>query len=143
MDLNEFFQPGMTLETTFLVEDVHSAATVGSGSLRVLATPVMIAFMERTCHQLLASRLPQGYSSVGVHVDVRHLAPTPVGSQVKIQARLLALDGAAATFEVGAWDDLEQCGSGSHQRMVIDAERFLRRVGRKRAELKLEADERA
>lgn len=131
MELNDIFQPGMTLETTLVVEDEQTAATVGSGSLRVLATPVMIAFMERTCHQLLINRLPEGYSSVGVHVDVHHLAPTPVGSQVRVTCRVLAIEGLKVTFEVSAQDELEPCGAGIHERIVIEAERFLRRVEKK------------
>ena len=128
MDLSEFIKPGMTLETTFQVEAQHSAAHIGSGSLRVLATPVMIAFMESTSHRLLAQRLPAGYSSVGMLVNVRHLAPTPLGSSVRVLSEVLEVDGLRVTFSVQAWDQSEQIGDGQHQRMVIDEARFLRRV---------------
>jgi len=128
MDLSEFIKPGMSLETTFQVEAQHSAAHIGSGSLRVLATPVMIAFMESTSHRLLAQRLPAGYSSVGMLVNVRHLAPTPLGSSVRVLSEVLEVDGLRVTFSVQAWDQSEQIGDGQHQRMVIDEARFLRRV---------------
>ena len=128
MDLSALIKPGMSLETTFQVEAQHSAAHIGSGSLRVLATPVMIAFMESTSHRLLAQRLPAGYSSVGMLVNVRHLAPTPLGSSVRVLSEVLEVDGLRVTFSVHAWDQSEQIGDGQHQRMVIDEARFLRRV---------------
>jgi predicted thioesterase len=128
MDLSALIKPGMSLETTFQVEAQHSAAHIGSGSLRVLATPVMIAFMESTSHRLLAQRLPAGYSSVGMLVNVRHLAPTPLGSSVRVLSEVLEVDGLRVTFSVQAWDQSEQIGDGQHQRMVIEEARFLRRV---------------
>ena len=131
MDLNEIFNPGMAREETFLIEEEHSAIHVGSGSLRVLATPWMIAFMERNARRLIGERLPQGYSSVGARVDVRHLAPTPVGSQVRVRAEVVAVDGSKVELSIQAWDEQEQIGDGQHQRVVIEEERFLRRVARK------------
>jgi fluoroacetyl-CoA thioesterase len=128
MDLSALIKPGMSLETTFQVEPQHSAAHLGSGSLRVLATPIMIAFMESTSHRLLAQRLPEGYSSVGMLVNVRHLAPTPLGNTVRVLSEVLEVDGLRVTFSVQAWDQSEQIGEGQHQRMVIDQARFLRRV---------------
>jgi fluoroacetyl-CoA thioesterase len=133
MDLTQFFQPGARREELFSVEEEHSAIHVGSGSLRVLATPWMIAFMERTARMLLAERLPPGYSSVGVHVDVRHLAPTPVGAEVRARAEIHSIDGSRVNFTVQAWDGQEKIGEGAHQRVVIDEERFLRRVAAKTA----------
>jgi predicted thioesterase len=131
MDLSELFRPGMSGEETFLVEEEHSAIHVGSGSLRVLATPWMIAFMENTARRLMAEHLPGGYSSVGAHVDVRHLAPTPVGARLRVRAEIIAVDGLKVTFAVAAWDDHEQVGEGQHLRVVIDEARFLKRVANK------------
>jgi len=131
MDLTQFFQPGAAREELFDVGDEHSAIHVGSGSLRVLATPWMIAFMERTARMLLAEGLPPGYSSVGVHVDVRHLAPTPVGARVRARAEVASIEGSRVNFSVQAWDGQEKIGEGAHQRVVIDEERFLRRVAAK------------
>jgi fluoroacetyl-CoA thioesterase len=131
MDLTSLIQPGMTLEELFQVEDEHTASHVGSGSLRVLATPWMITYMERTSRSLLAQVLPPGYSSVGVHLDVRHLAPSAVGAQIRSRAVVQSLDGNKVNFSIEAWDGEEQIGAGSHQRVVIDEERFLRRVSAK------------
>jgi fluoroacetyl-CoA thioesterase len=127
----DFIQAGMTREDVFKVESEHSAAHVGSGSARVLATPWMIAFMERTARDLLGEVLPAGYSSVGVHVDVRHLAPSPIGSRVRSRVEVTAVQGVKVDFTVRLWDEQELVGEGTHQRVVIEEERFLRRVAGK------------
>jgi predicted thioesterase len=133
MDFNELFKPGQSKEATYPVGEENTAVHVGSGSSRVLATPWMIAFMERVARDLLAEKLPPEYSSVGVRVEVRHLAPTPVGSWVRARAEIEAVEGTAVTFRVQAWDDREQIGDGQHQRVIIDEERFLKRVMSKRS----------
>ncbi|MDD5466265.1 MAG: thioesterase family protein [Anaerolineales bacterium] len=131
MNLIEVVSPGDALEGVFLVEEANTARHVGSGGSRVLATPWMIAFMERVAHRLLAERLPKGYSSVGTLVHVEHLAPSPVGSRVRVRAEVTRLDGARVAFKIDAWDDVEQVGAGEHERFVIQVERFLQRVNRK------------
>lgn len=128
MDLTTIIQPGMTLELSFLVEEKHSAAHIGSGSLRVLSTPMMIGWMENTAHRLLAAHLPTGATSVGSIVNIRHLAPTPVGGTVKVLATVLSVDGLKVDFSVNVWDTVEKVGEGTHQRVVIDEARFLKRV---------------
>lgn len=131
MELTELFHPGMEREATFMVGEEQLASHVGSGSARVLATPWMIAFMERVARDLLAERLPQGYSSVGVRVDVRHLAPTPLGKRVRARAEVISLKGSRVDFSVQAWDEWEMIGEGTHQRVVIEEARFLRRLAQK------------
>ncbi|MBN1147424.1 MAG: thioesterase family protein [Anaerolineales bacterium] len=133
MDVTEFVQPGMKKEIAFEVKPQHSAVHVGSGSVEALATPVMIAFMERAARDLLAECLPDGYSSVGVHVDVHHLAPTPLGGAVRVACEVLDVDGRRVAFAVSAWDAHEQIGDGQHQRVVIDLARFLQRLEAKQA----------
>jgi len=98
MDLEKVFKKGMTREETFLVAEEQAAVHVGSGGSRVLATPWMIAFMERVAFRLLAAYLPAGESSVGVLVNIRHLAPTPVGTSVHVQAEISDLAGSKVTF---------------------------------------------
>ena len=89
MELNELIHPGMSREDNFTIAIENSAIHIGSGSSRVLATPWMIAFMERVSHRLLTCCLPEGYSSVGTHLDVHHLAPTPVGATIRVRAEVL------------------------------------------------------
>jgi len=125
----------MTREDSFTVAMENSAIHLGSGSTRVLATPWMIAFMERVSHRLLTCCLPEGISSVGSHLDVRHLAPTPVGVTIKVKAEVLSVEGNRVFFSIQAWDELEKIGEGRHERVVIDEQRFLKRVEKKKASL--------
>ncbi len=128
MDIEKTLRQGLTREEIFQVSEEHAAVHVGSGGSRVLATPWMIAFMERVAHRLLTEHLAEGESSVGVLVNVRHLAPTPVGTSVRVQAEVVELKGSQVTFSVQAWDQEEKIGEGTHRRVVIDEARFLRRV---------------
>jgi predicted thioesterase len=131
MDYPALFPAGLAREDHYPVEEEHTAIHVGSGSLRVLASPWLIAFIESTARKLLAEGLPAGSSSVGVRVDVRHLAPTPVGGEVRARAEVLRVEGRTVFFKVEAWDAQEQVAAGEHQRVIIDEERFLRRVDAK------------
>jgi predicted thioesterase len=135
MEPIEMIKPGMVREETFIINAENTAYHLGSGASRVLATPWMIAFMERTAHHLMTCCLPEGASSVGTHLDVRHLAPTPQGGQVRIRAEVLAIEGMKVSFSIEAWDTLEKIGEGRHERAVIDEARFLRRVEKKIAAL--------
>jgi predicted thioesterase len=132
MEFSDCITVGMKHEVTFQVEEQYTAFHIGSGALRVLATPSMIGFMERTSHQLLTRCLPEGYSSVGAVVDVRHLAPTPLGWTVRVTSEVVQVDGRKVTLAVEAWDEQEKVGEGRHQRVVINLDRFLTRVEAKR-----------
>src|SRR5512137_3025190 len=135
MELSKLIHPGMTREDSFPITMDNSAIHIGSGSSRVLATPWMIAFMERVSHRLLTCCLPDGYSSVGTHLDVRHLAPTPVGATIRIRVEVLSLNENRVNFSIEAWDSLEKIGEGTHERVVIDEARFWRRVEKKLASI--------
>lgn len=131
MDFSTYIQVGITSEKAFLVEQQYSAQQAGSGGLPVLATPWMIAFMENNAFNMLEERLPEGYTSVGVLVEVRHLAPTPLDKLVRVQVEITSVEGPRVYFDVQAWDEHEQIGSGRHQRVIIDQQRFLNRVRQK------------
>ena len=128
MDLEKVIRKGIINEESFKVADENSAIQVGSGGSNVLATPWLIAFMERVAYQMLADILPEGKSSVGVLVDVRHLAPTPIGSIVRVRAEIDELQDSRVVFGVQAWDQIEKIGQGTHHRVVIDEARFMHRV---------------
>jgi fluoroacetyl-CoA thioesterase len=135
LEVSELIHPGMIWEDSFTIAMENSAIHLGSGSTRVLATPWMIAFMERVSHRLLTCCLPEGFSSVGTHLDVRHLAPTPVGATIRVKAEVLSVEGKRIFFLIQAWDELEKIGEGRHERVVIDEQRFLKRVENKKASL--------
>ena len=135
MNLSELIHIGQRNEDHFTVTEQITAYQVGSGSARVLATPWMIAYMERTAHRLLTCCLPEGHTSVGTLVNVRHLAATPLGGEVRVEVEVLSMEGNRVYFSVRAWDEVELIGEGEHERAVIETERFLRRVEKKQATL--------
>jgi len=114
------------------VTEEYTAKHLGSGSVQVLATPAMIALMERTSHEAVEPLLAQEQTTVGVLVSVRHLAATPLGMEVRIRSELTAVDGRKLTFAVEAFDVAEKVGEGTHERYVIDLARFEERLQRKR-----------
>ncbi len=131
MELAELIHPGMIREDNFEITLENSAIHLGSGSARVLATPWMIAFMERVSHRLLTCCLPEGYSSVGTHLDVHHRAPTPIGATIRVRVEVLNVDGYRVDYSIEAWDEVEKIGEGTHERVVIDEARFWKRVEKK------------
>jgi fluoroacetyl-CoA thioesterase len=100
----------------------------------VLATPWLIAYLEYTARDALAPCLEDNERSVGVSVDVEHLAPTPEGFTVTCRARVIHVNGPVVTFQVEAHDGTEPIARGIHKRRVIDVDRFARRLEKKRAQ---------
>ena len=104
------------------------ASHIGSGALRVYASPAMALFVEQTCRRLMEAHLPDGKTTVGVELRLRHLAPTPLGATVRIRAEVAGVEGEAVDFKAEIWDQQELVGEAEHRRRVIDVDRFLRRV---------------
>jgi len=130
---------GMTCEDQELVTPEISAEHVGSGALRVYATPAMALFIERVCRSMVDPLLPETQVTVGVHLDLHHRAPTPVGDRVRLKARIIALEGQSISFETEIRDSHEVVGHALHKRVVIDVDRFLKRVREKADQLEDEA----
>lgn len=128
MELTEIIAPGMNREETFLVEEQHTAYHIGSGDEKVLGTPWMISFMERVSNRLIAEQLPAGMMSVGVHVDVKHLAATPMMAEIRVRAEVLEVIKNRVKLSIEAWDSEDKIGEGSHLRVVVDKDRFMERV---------------
>lgn len=124
-------KPGLTGSAELVVGVEHTAPSVGSGLVPVLGTPVMITVIERAALAAVEALLPQGHQSLGIHLDVRHFAATPIGMTVRATAELVAVDGRMLSFRVEARDDREAIGDGSHQRVVVNVARFDERVQRK------------
>jgi predicted thioesterase len=100
------------------------AVTVGSGSLRVFATPMMVALMEQAACDAVAAFLEDGETTVGTKIDVAHTAATPEGMQVTAEAEITAVNGREITLQVTARDAVGEIGSGIHKRFVVNAEKF-------------------
>ena len=122
---------GLTGATEVVVGEEHTAPFVGSGRVRVLATPVMINLMEAAALDAVEKLLPPGHQSLGIHLDVGHYAATPVGMRVRATAEVVKVDGRTLDFRVEARDEKEAIGDGLHQRVVVNVARFDARVQKK------------
>lgn len=118
----------LSAEQTVIVSPELTAKHFGSGKVDVYATPAMVSLMESAALAAIEPQLKEGETTVGIYLDVRHLAATPVGEEVKARAEVTAVDGRKITFAVHAWDGHELIGEGTHVRMIIDRDRFIRRV---------------
>jgi fluoroacetyl-CoA thioesterase len=120
--------PGAVGSAQLTVAPEHTAPHVGSGRVPVLATPVVINLLEAAALAAVEHLLPEGHQSLGVQLDVRHFAATPVGMRVEAQAELIAVDGRMLKFRVSARDEREPISEGTHERVVVNVARFDRRM---------------
>lgn len=114
------------------VTDEVTAATVGSGMLPVFATPSMIALIEKAAAESVADGLEAGMTTVGTKLDIAHTAATPVGMAVHAETELSEIDGRRLVFTVRAFDEMGEIGSGTHERFVVNAEKFLAKTNAKK-----------
>ncbi|MDH5412086.1 MAG: thioesterase [Alphaproteobacteria bacterium] len=126
-------KPGLMGSVDLTVGEEHTAPSVGSGAIHVLGTPVMINLMEAAALAAAEYLLPAGHQSLGIHLDVSHLAATPVGMKVTATAEVTAVEGNRIKFRVEAHDEADLIGEGTHERVVVNVERFDKRVRAKAA----------
>ncbi len=125
-------KPGLKGEASMEVRVGNTAVEVGSGSVPVFATPMLVAIMENAAINAIKDHLPQGTSSVGTKVECRHMAATPIGMTVTARAELVEVDRKRLLFKVEAFDNEEKVGEGEHERFLIDLEKFLGRSAEKK-----------
>ena len=123
--------PGLAGEASLVVGVEHTAPRVGSGKVHVLATPVMINLIEAAALAAVEHLLPAGYQSLGTHLDVRHIAATPVGMKVRATAVVNGFSERTISFKVEARDEVDLIGDGTHERMVVNVAKFDQRVQKK------------
>ena len=126
---------GMKHRVETVVRAENTAAKAGSGNLMVFGTPYMVALMENAALSLMASTLPEGKGTVGTSIQITHSAPTPVGMKVWAEAEVthISANGKMVDFQVRAYDEAGLIGEGTHQRAIIDNERFLAKANGKPA----------
>ncbi len=117
--------PNITATATTTVTDENTAKTMGSGSLKVFATPAMVALMEKAACACVEEKLDEGMTSVGTMLDIKHLAATPKGMEVKATATLTEIDGRRLVFDITVSDGIDTIGSGRHERFIVNAEKFM------------------
>lgn len=125
---------GLTGSQTERVTPDRTAASVGSGLLPVYATPAMIALMERTASELVAPFLREGEATVGTSIEVKHLAATPEGMEVRCQCVLTAIDRRRLTFAIEVFDAVGLVGTATHDRFIVDTARFMAKAASRRDE---------
>ncbi|UCC85813.1 MAG: thioesterase family protein [Anaerolineales bacterium] len=123
--------PGLSSTIDRQVDDNSTARQLGSGSVDVLATPELVRLMEAAAVAAVADHLPVGFTTVGVAINIKHVAPTPVGLGVKVRADLVQVEGRRLKFEVLAHDEVEEIGRGIHDRVLVEADSFVAKANRK------------
>ncbi|MCF8367678.1 MAG: thioesterase family protein [Bacteroidales bacterium] len=110
------------------VDKSLSACFFGSGAVEVFATPALVAIMEKTAMESILSYLPEGFTSVGSEVNIKHLKATPMGMKVKSESYLKSVNGNKLIFEVHAWDEKGMIGIGTHTRVIVEEKSFMARL---------------
>jgi fluoroacetyl-CoA thioesterase len=124
-------RPGLKGDARLVVGEEHTAPSIGSGRVHVLATPVMINLIEAAALAAVEHLLPPGYQSLGTLLNVRHIAATPVGMRVVAVAQLAEVDGRRLSFTVTCNDAKDLIGDGTHERVIVNVAKFDERVQRK------------
>ena len=115
---------GLTNAAEDFVTEKNTAVALGSGILKVFATPAMIRLIEVAAAELVEKNLPPESTSVGTSINIKHTAPTPVGMKVRAEVKIISVDGRKIIFEVAAFDERGEIGRGSHERFIVDKKKF-------------------
>jgi len=123
---------GARHEEKLLVTNENAINFLGMEGARVLSTPHMIGYMERTCRNLVLPMLEEGHDTVGTQVNVWHLAAAPMGMVVTFQAEVTGVNAKRVQFKVEAFDEKEKIGEGTHERAIINVAKFATRLAAKK-----------
>ena len=119
---------GLSAELSKIVSEADTASQWGSGLVPVYSTPALVGLLEAAAVLALDGQLESGQTSVGIRIDVRHLAATPLGMSVRARAELVAIEDRKLIFQVQAWDEVEKIGEAIHERFVVDTQKFILRT---------------
>ena len=121
-------RPGLVGEARVMVDATNLASAFGTNAVEVYATPALVALIENAAIKAVDHLLPSGSSTVGTHLDLRHLAATPPGLEVWARAELVEVEGRRLKFKVEAFDPSEKIGEGTHERFIVDLGRLIARA---------------
>lgn len=124
-------EPGIKGVASTIADETNSAAAAGSGGLPVFSTPCMVALMEQAASTSVQAHLDAGKTTVGTKLCIEHEAATPLGMTVRAESVLKEIDGKRLVFDVAAYDECGRIGSGTHERFIITADRFMQRTEEK------------
>ena len=122
---------GIRGESELTVTDDMTALKLASGLLPVFSTPSLVALMENTCSTSVLDCMEDGFGTVGIALDIKHTAATPVGMKVRCESELVEIDRRRLVFKVRAFDEAGEIGCGRHERFIIDNEKFMSKVNSK------------
>lgn len=125
-------ETGLKAQSRETVSEDKLAKSCGSGEVAVYGTPFMLALMEEAANKAVKSELESNQTTVGISFELSHLAPTPVGMEVKAEAELIAVDDKRLSFKITAYDEQEKIGEGKHQRYIINQDSFEKTAKEKR-----------
>lgn len=126
MNLN--MEVGTKNTVEMLVGEEHSARKLGSGLVNVFATPAMVALMENTAQSSINSSLPEGFATVGIEINVKHIKATPIGMRVRCESVLKKVEGKKLFFTIEAFDEVAKIGEASHYRYIIETDKFMKKI---------------
>lgn len=129
--MTEPLKPGMTYQRTITIGEDRAISFMGD-DLRVYATPHVVSDLEYACRDFIKEHLPEGQDSVGAHVEIRHLTPTPLGMEARHELTVAKVEGRNVTCTIEVFDALEKVATASHTRFVVDIERLKRAINQKR-----------
>lgn len=110
------------------VKEEQSAAKIGSGLVDVFATPAMIGLMENTAQSSVKDDLPEGYATVGIEINVKHMKATPIGMKVRCESILKKVEGKKLYFQIEAYDEVAKIGEAEHYRYIIETDKFMQKI---------------
>lgn len=128
MNITEKLKIDLSKKLTTKVTASNTAETIKSGTLPVYATPAMTALMEQAAAELIEDLLPDGWTSVGISMNVAHLAASPIDIEISATAKITAIDGRKISYEVAASDSAGPIGKGIHERFIVDKDKFLQKA---------------
>lgn len=126
--MTQNLKTGIAGAADVIVSEQNTAIAFGSGAVSLFGTPAMIGLMEKAALSSVDPLLGEGVCTVGIKVDVKHLAATPPGMKVTAKSRLIEIDGKRLVFEVEAWDEQDLIGKGIHERYIIKLDSFIKRA---------------
>ena len=129
--MSSAFQPGMTHELKVKTRPEDSAQKFYPHLPDVYATPFLAGLMERVSAELINMHLQAGEQSVGISMDLKHMAATPLGMEIRVKTQVTAVEGRKLTFRLEAFDEVEKIGEATHERFIIQADKFNARVADK------------
>jgi len=127
----EELKVGTSYEKKFFVNKEDTAQALGSGGEAVLATPRLVAWMENTAFEGVEATQSEENTTVGTFIELKHMAASPVGMEIRVKATLVSIEKRALNFDIDAWDAVEKVGEAIHQRFIVDKARFNEKVVKK------------